>query len=56
MQQEKSADTVALLQTVDAVYAGWILNNDDLHSRLGELKGWRRAGFMGQGERRQNKR
>ena len=38
LQQEKSADTVALLQTVDAVYAGWILNNDDLHSRLGELK------------------
>lgn len=38
LQQEKSADTAALLQTVDAVYSGWLLNNDDLHSRLGELK------------------
>lgn len=24
LQQEKSADTAALLQTVDAVYSGWL--------------------------------
>ena len=38
MQKAQTTDTLTLLQTVDAVYAGWMLNNDDRYSRLGELQ------------------
>ena len=38
LQKMQTADTMTLLQTADAVYAGWLLTNDNLYSRLGELK------------------
>lgn len=38
LQKMQTADTMTLLQTADAVYAGWLLTNDNLYSRLDELK------------------